>query len=127
MWTGQRSAGGYGYMSISGRDTAVHRWVYERFVGPIPERFDIDHLCRNHACVNHVHLEPVPHRVNTLRGESPCAQFARRDACGNGHEYTPENTFTRRDNSRGCRTCDRARSRAGHQRRLAIRQEVAVA
>ena len=29
-------------------------------VGPIEDDLQIDHLCRNHACCNPDHLEPVP-------------------------------------------------------------------
>jgi hypothetical protein len=119
-WTGRTNKLGYAIVSTNGRMQYAHRWAYERFVGPVPEGFEPDHLCRNPGCVNYErHLEVVTHRVNTLRGESPPARFARRDACSKGHRYTPENTFIRRDNSRGCRTCDRARSRQSYLKRKA--------
>jgi hypothetical protein len=122
IWGGKLSANGYGYVSFDNHQVLAHRWAYGRFVGPIPEGLEPDHLCRNPSCVNYErHLELVTHQVNVLRGESPPARFARRSACSKGHEYTPENTFTRPDKSRGCRTCDRARSRQNHQRRKARR------
>lgn len=119
-WTGCMR-NGYGLMSSSGRSTLAHTWSYEHFVAPIAPGLEPDHLCRNTSCVNPSHLEPVTHRENTLRGESPPAKFARRTACSKGHEFTQENTFTRPDKSRGCRTCDRARSRAAYQKRRARR------
>lgn len=46
----------------------AHRLSYETHVGPIPEGLEIDHLCRNRACINFRHLEPVTHSENALRG-----------------------------------------------------------
>jgi hypothetical protein len=120
LWTGRKSKLGYGVVSVGGRMQYAHRWVYEQNIGPIPEDREPDHLCRNPGCVNYEsHLELVTHQDNVLRGESPPAHFARREACSKGHKFTPENTFIRRDNSRGCRTCDRARSRQSYLKRKA--------
>lgn len=49
----------------------VHRIVYELEKGPIPDKMDLDHLCRNPACVNPDHLEPVTHKENMIRGVGP--------------------------------------------------------
>lgn len=69
-WTGARMTCGYGTLLAeqNGKTVLAHRWSYEHFVGPIPAGYDVDHLCRNRACVNPEHLEPVPHAVNVERG-----------------------------------------------------------
>jgi hypothetical protein len=62
------SAGGYGVIRVNDRTCKAHRVFYEALVGPIPDGLDIDHLCRNKACVNPDHLEPVTTAVNVQRG-----------------------------------------------------------
>ena len=69
---------GYGGFSMHGRKCAAHRVVYEMMRGPIPAGLELDHLCRNRACVNPDHLEPVPGKVNVLRGNGMGARYARR-------------------------------------------------
>lgn len=59
---------GYGCVKLpSGKQEAAHRIAYEHFVGPIPDGFDVDHICFNPACCNPKHLEAVPHRENMRR------------------------------------------------------------
>lgn len=73
-WTGATYRGGYGHLqrTVAGvaRSLSSHRYAYECIVGPIPNRYVLDHLCRNHACCNPEHLEPVTVLVNTKRGEA---------------------------------------------------------
>jgi hypothetical protein len=67
MWTGTLNKG-YGMFSFGGKTRRAHRFAYEALVGPIPEGLALDHLCRNPACVNPAHLEPVTWRENVYRG-----------------------------------------------------------
>lgn len=66
-WLG-RLHNGYGYLKQHGRDVAAMRLIYEWLVGPIPDGLDLDHLCRNRACVRPDHLEPVTRTENLRRG-----------------------------------------------------------
>lgn len=69
IWQRYRHESGYGRMRFGGKKQYAHRWMYEQEVGKVPEGYDLDHLCRNRACVNPDHLEVVPHAVNVQRGK----------------------------------------------------------
>jgi hypothetical protein len=102
------SKGGYGTLSRGGTTLLAHRVAYELLVGPIPEGLTLDHLCRNRACVNPDHLEPVTMRVNVLRGVGFAGKNARKTHCLRGHVYDAENT-RHYGPRRRCRACERLR------------------
>lgn len=106
VWQSSLNRDGYGQFRRhgSGNKTA-HRWSYEFMRGEIPPGLQLDHLCRNRACVNPEHLEPVTSLVNWWRGIAPSAINARKTHCDHGHEFTPENTMSRSEGGRRCRTC----------------------
>ena len=82
-WTGYLDRDGYGRDSNA---RLVHRINYEMCVGPIPDGFELDHLCHTNdptcrdgstchhrRCVNPDHLEPVTHAENVRRRDHPAA------------------------------------------------------
>lgn len=68
LWSGALTTRGYGQAWHAGRQHQAHRLTYAKKHGAIDPSVDLDHLCRNRACVNPDHLEPVPHVVNVQRG-----------------------------------------------------------
>ena len=113
VWTGYTDRDGYGAGRLRGNTEMAHRAVWEELVGPIPDGLTIDHLCRNKACVNPDHLEPVTVGENRRRGVNVLVQrMLRKTHCPAGHPYSPENTYTPPGTvKRQCRTCDRLRQR----------------
>jgi hypothetical protein len=113
LWTGSRANTGYG--TFNGASNA-HRYAWQLLVGPIPEGYHLDHLCRNPPCVNPDHLEPVTPRENHSR--SPIHHISKK-YCKNGHLFSETNTYIRRDTGhRLCKACCRireARRRAAQQ------------
>lgn len=104
VWTGSGNGAGYGRISVGGHRRYTHRFAYEAYVGPIPEGYDIDHLCRNPACCNPDHLEAVTHGENVARGN----RGARELVCKRGHWKQP--------GGGDCMECDAERNRAKRKR-----------
>lgn len=111
LWTGRLNGYGYAEMKLGGRYQMAHRVAYQEIVGPIPEGYQLDHLCRVRHCVNPAHLEPVTSRENTVRGEAPSAINAAKTHCKRGHAFDETNTYRWRS-SRICRECRRLRDAA---------------
>src|SRR5438105_5298167 len=121
IWPGARSTG-YGYVKWMNKNRLVHRLLYEHFIGSVPKGLELDHLCRNRACANFAHLEPVTRRENVLRGESRQAVNARRTHCINGHLLDEKNTHYYGPGHRQCRQChNRVANACYHRKRAALK------
>lgn len=116
LWPGGTSGNGYGQLTTLTGDERkqttikVHRAMYERHVGPIPEGMELDHLCKVKRCANPAHLEPVTHLENVQRWMTSIT------ACPQGHEYTESNTYMQ-GATRVCRQCRRIQDRLRPERR----------
>ena len=108
-WTASKTHGGYGRWVIrKGKSMAAHRFAYIVNNGEVDVDLDMDHLCRNRACCNPKHLEPVTNTENQKRG----LKGTLKTHCARGHAYVEGNIYRHKSNGRirsRCLTCTRAK------------------
>lgn len=115
-WKGTKSpTTGYGQFKPDGRRGAKlsspHRFAYEYFIGPIPEGYEVDHLCGVRHCCNPLHLEAVTIQENRKRRD------AKKTHCKNGHRLDGDNLApvselaAKNRRKRICRICANERAR----------------
>lgn len=73
IWTGYINRDGYARFQTPDGLKMVHRYVWERSKGTIPEGLEVNHTCFNRACINLDHLELVTKSQNAQyrRGAQP--------------------------------------------------------
>jgi hypothetical protein len=112
-WAASKNPAGYGILNRQDGSRLAHRIIYELLVGPVQSGCDLDHLCRNPACVNPGHLEAVSRQENIKRG----LKGDLRTHCINGHEYTTDTLRVTNRGKRECRVCSRASNRRAYHRK----------
>lgn len=130
-WTGAIGRNGYGYEHAKDplcSSQLAHRRAFRHAYGWLPDG-PLDHICHtrdeacpggykclHRRCCNPSHLEPVTTRENLRRGRGFVGERARQTACVNGHDFTPENTYIRKNGTRLCRHCGRDQQKKRMQR-----------
>lgn len=129
VYRGGKNEGGYGSIGIEdgGGTALVHKYVWEKEIGPVPEGLVLDHQCRVHGCCNTDHLRPVTRKVNSTEnviGSAP-QLMAAKTHCPQGHPYDEANTYwhvTADRTHRQCRECKRVQCcLAARRRRLKLK------
>lgn len=127
VWNKAKSGakrGGYGCFVAEGKTTATRIFAYEFFIGKVPEGLELDHLCRNRACCNPWHLEPVTHLENIQRGNTG-QHMLLKTHCVQGHELIEANIYWYKDKKgnkhRHCKMCRENSSKAHRARKKMLR------
>jgi len=120
LWTASRTTSGYGqFCPVGNVPRKAHRIAWELTYGPVPEGAHVLHRCDTPLCVrpDHLFLGDAAANVDDMWTKSR-AYAQTQTHCQQGHEFTPENTYTWNAN-RYCRECGRTYSRNYMRRRRA--------
>ena len=115
------STASHGYAQVGWQDpgmkrsamTTAHRAAWTHVHGQIPERMDIDHICRNHRCVNVDHLRLLTPEDNRRRNKG---DYELGLSCKRDH---PPGARVKTKRGMVCRDCNLARIAAFQERKRA--------
>ena len=107
-WNAVKDKDGYGYV-VSRKAIKAHRLSYMFCKGDIPFGLEIDHLCRNHGCVNPNHLECVTHNENMTR------YFSTILYCKRGHAL-PDPKLIGKYFTRHCLICQKTLDKSRYEK-----------
>ena len=99
LWTAS-GVNGYGQYWFGNKLRLAHKVSYFCDKGLISAGLQLDHLCRNRACIRPSHLEPVTASENNRRSPRKVKTH-----CKYGHLFSGYNLVERNCGSRGCRAC----------------------
>lgn len=125
IFTGAKAKGygRIGYYAGGGKQVVLqaHRVVWEATNGPIPDGLTVEHICAVRACQDVQHMALMTRGDNSRAGahRNPVVIANRaKTHCPEGHEYSPENTYTPPTGGRFCRECGRIATRRWRENNL---------
>ena len=78
----------------------MHRYAYEKLIGPIGEDMTLDHrMCTSHRCIHPEHMDVVTRGENSTRANHTRWHDLKFDADGNPVEHVKCMTCLGRDNA----------------------------